>query len=414
MKNDLGFIRKNDFEKLIFSYWLMTITLLLYVLISGNEINYVITNTKLIKICNFIDSNIVFNIIFRIIMYYLSYIFICFSILRTRITKSKFINVSVIIFVVWICKWVLREFSFSNYFDFAIFIYLIFYANANWKRSLIGGVLTFLYTLFNSVIKGLCITTLDFSTINTSIALIFSIDMYLMYFTIYSTIMYRKERDYGNLATILQIKQKVENYFCCTSNSASRCVSNNRDSSSIDYYHLYCGIIFTCLTYLSLLVIGVIFNRWIEMTISVVYFHFFRGIENKTYHSKTDDIKCWIVSMINFCIIMKLTLPIHISYLTSIALSYILCIVMRICYYISEKIKFSKIKNRRDKILHFVNNDEEEIEKLCDSLCLKDMSEIIYLYLNNTIEETSNILEIPVRTINNKINKFITKLESAE
>ena len=66
-----------------------------------------------------------------------------------------------------------------------------------------------------------------------------------------------------------------------------------------------------------------------------------------------------------------------------------------------------KLKNKRQKILSVVKNDEEAIEALCKSLGLIDLSETVYLYLNNTIEEVASILEIDTSTVTRRINKFI-------
>lgn len=62
---------------------------------------------------------------------------------------------------------------------------------------------------------------------------------------------------------------------------------------------------------------------------------------------------------------------------------------------------------RRQVILKIVENDEMKIERLCSSKCLFNCSEVVYLFLNNTIEEVSEILNMPIRTVNNKIDKFI-------
>ena len=43
----LELIRKYDLEKLVLGYWSLTITLFIYVLISGNHLHIVVTNPKL-------------------------------------------------------------------------------------------------------------------------------------------------------------------------------------------------------------------------------------------------------------------------------------------------------------------------------------------------------------------------------
>lgn len=72
--------------------------------------------------------------------------------------------------------------------------------------------------------------------------------------------------------------------------------------------------------------------------------------------------------------------------------------------------KISKKKTKRQIIIEILgkdNLDEESIEKFCISKGLVNLSETIYLFLNNKLEETSNILEVDMSTLNRRINKFI-------
>ena len=55
------------------------------------------------------------------------------------------------------------------------------------------------------------------------------------------------------------------------------------------------------------------------------------------------------------------------------------------------------------------NLDEEYIEKMCNKLGLIHISETIYLFLHNTIEETAEILDVDISTITRRITKFIEK-----
>jgi transposase-like protein len=66
---------------------------------------------------------------------------------------------------------------------------------------------------------------------------------------------------------------------------------------------------------------------------------------------------------------------------------------------------------KRLLILEIVPNDEKQIEKYCKQRALLNMSETIYLYLNNTIEVVSEILEIDRTTVLRRVNRF---LETAE
>lgn len=73
--------------------------------------------------------------------------------------------------------------------------------------------------------------------------------------------------------------------------------------------------------------------------------------------------------------------------------------------------KHEKAKNYRTRILAVVPNNEAKIEKLCKAFALRGIAETIYLYLNNTIEETAEILEIDSATVNRRVRKFLNTVE---
>lgn len=50
---------------------------------------------------------------------------------------------------------------------------------------------------------------------------------------------------------------------------------------------------------------------------------------------------------------------------------------------------------------------EEAIEEFCIARAIPNLSESIYLFLNNTLEETAYILGVDPTTITRRINKFI-------
>ena len=65
-------------------------------------------------------------------------------------------------------------------------------------------------------------------------------------------------------------------------------------------------------------------------------------------------------------------------------------------------------KNKRKRILKVVKiNDEEEIDKICKQYGIIELSETVYLYLNNKIEEVAEILEIDPTTVTRRINRFL-------
>ena len=415
--NDFKLIRKNDYEKLIISCWVMLIAIWIFVAISGNYLTIVVENPTVIRVCNFIDSNWLLNNLVRLIMYYFNWVFVIHAIFQQKLFKYKPILITFCIFCMWLLKTLLIDYSVANYLDFLYFGIMAILCRRKWYRAIFGAIMVFIFAFLSTFIKQNFIPNVDFDNISALIVISLYVDIYLMSYIYYLCVIFRKENNYGKLVHFLQIKQKVENYFLRIGNSVSNFFRRNRSIASIrsKAYDLYCGLVFTILTYLSLLIVGIIFDRWIEMTVSVVFFHIFRGSDEEKYHSN-QDFKCWCLSMFKFIIIMRLTLPLHISYITSIAISFVLCMIMRFVYFIRKviaKIKLSSQKDKRNIIINIIGEDnltEEYIEILCSQKGLTTKyAETVYLYINNTLEETAELLGIDARTVSRRLNSFIEK-----
>lgn len=398
-------IKDSDYDKLTFLSWATLITLWIYVFFSGDYITATVTHPKLLEVCTFIDNNVILSSLTRLSIYYFSTIIVTYAVLQEKLFTHKPILLSLLISSFWVIKTIFIHIPIVNYFDLLYFVVLAILCKQKWYRALIGCVLSLLFMVLSSIVKGFCLPTLDTSTIPTLIVFILSIDVYLMCFIYYFKSLKRKDGSNGQHISILQTKQKVENYFRYLGRSISNLFRRNHISTSeikSKIYDYVCGVIFFCITYFSLLIVGILFDRSIEMSLSVVYFHIFRGNEKDTYHCET-DIKCWCLSMCNFLITQKLGLPIHISFLTTILFAFILCMVMRLLYKINEKQTMSKKK----RILAVVENNETKIEKFCKKLGIPEVSETVYFFLNNTVEETADWLGISTSTVKRRINKFI-------
>lgn len=132
-----------------------------------------------------------------------------------------------------------------------------------------------------------------------------------------------------------------------------------------------------------------------------------RNLFDRQLHMST-TIKCIKATLIIFVIsitaALKYTLSIMDSSLIGIVINFVGNVITLI------PVQEIKKKNKRKRILQYVNNNEDEIDKLCKSLGLIDLSETVYLYLNNTIEETASILEIDTTTVTRRINRFLKEL----
>lgn len=68
------------------------------------------------------------------------------------------------------------------------------------------------------------------------------------------------------------------------------------------------------------------------------------------------------------------------------------------------------MKRTRDTIIRILEKDtsKEHIFKICrDNGLLKETAMVVDLFLDHTMEEVAEMLQIDVRTVQRKINKFI-------
>lgn len=177
------------------------------------------------------------------------------------------------------------------------------------------------------------------------------------------------------------------------------------------------GLFHSLLQLLALLLFGWFRDRIFEVCIYYVCFFTFRPTFPKQYHALT-SWKCTfttiIVDYIVSTIIPNKSLSLLITIILTYAINYISFLYRE---YLDNKDLQAVKQNTKPKknskrkqiidILGKENLDEESIEKYCISKGLINISETIYLFLNNTLEETSAILEIDLSTINRRINKFI-------
>ena len=166
---------------------------------------------------------------------------------------------------------------------------------------------------------------------------------------------------------------------------------------------------------LGILIIALIYKRLIEVPIITIVLILDRKRYPKTFHAKTMWM-CLLCTLTMYTIICALSLPFYISIGVNI---FLIHYTAKVLYYIKDYFdmkytlyKHEKVKNYRARILAIVPNNEAKIEKLCTSYALRGIAETIYLYLNNTIEETAAILEIDSATVNRRVRKFLNTVEA--
>lgn len=174
----------------------------------------------------------------------------------------------------------------------------------------------------------------------------------------------------------------------------------------------YLGFFINCAT---MLVIAYFFDKFFAMLLFILFVGTIKSCFKIEFHADSlfdnEPIKalnyCKFISILVEIIYLIVSRKLQLTIYGNIFVIFCFALVNSILEVALETIVISNTKSRREKILRIVPNIEEDIEDLCTKHCLNGYSEIIYLYLNNTIEEVSEITGVPVRSINNKINKFI-------
>lgn len=329
----------NDVKKLrslVVCSWAVMILIWLFCFISGEKLNIVVHNERLIALGNFIDSYIILRNLLSLVSYYFVMILIVYTMLNKPLFKYKPIIISIFIIFIWALKLIFNKYVWSSYFDFSYILLILIICKHRWVNSIIELIKVFIFSFICTFIK--TYNNIYIADLPSLIITIIMIDYYLLFYINYLYV--RKEgKDYVKLGAILWKSKNLENYKRSISNFISRCRNNYRSFISNlkqDGWRIYCALIFSIITYGSILIISFFYNKMLEITISIICFHIFRKYDTKTYHATT-SIKCFIVSIITFFVMNNVTLPIEKSAISAILLSYLLTKIM---YYIQDYIDY--------------------------------------------------------------------------
>ena len=144
-------------------------------------------------------------------------------------------------------------------------------------------------------------------------------------------------------------------------------------------------------TNLIILLFARLFEREIEVLITMICFFLFRKLFEKQYHCKT-LLKCSIVSIAIFSIVAIVEVDKSISILLSIILSFVITFVSYFVKdYIDKNVIVRKLNSTKVKCLE--NLSEEEMIKLMPNL-REDIIHIIYGYLHKPKKTNAEIYAI--------------------
>ena len=399
-------IKEKDFVKLIFGCWTILTIMIINTFFNKNGLSFYVNNHMLLNICDFIDKNLILRYLFSFIMYYIIWIFIIHAILQEKLFKFKPIEISVVILIFWSVSIFLDGLFYAKIIDLLYFLFLAILCKKKWYRAIIGALLTFVFVWGCSYVKNIPIENLNFINLSTITATVFSIDIYLAAFVYYLETIYRKEYKCIKNYKVTQLKQRIIDCINNLKNTINNYFENNNNQIS-DKHH---SILVLLITYVVIILLSIVFNRWLEISICIFFYYIFKGDTSDTYKPKTDFV-LWLVLTLMFTFTIKLLFPISFSFVFILLTSLALCMFMRVAYHLSRPLK---VKTKKDILIEYIGlaniKDEEYIEKMCSENGLPGKySETIFLYLNNTIEETADILEIDVKTVRRRVEKFIEK-----
>lgn len=128
------------------------------------------------------------------------------------------------------------------------------------------------------------------------------------------------------------------------------------------------GIVFI----LTTLLVAYLYNKLIEVCVTFILYHVYRGLFEKQYHANS-VIKCFIITNIVFFILIKLSVKFSISILITVLLTFIFTVLS---YYVQEYLD-SKIlvKMYTKRLLLF---DSKCIENLTEDELIKALPKIRY------------------------------------
>lgn len=179
---------------------------------------------------------------------------------------------------------------------------------------------------------------------------------------------------------------------------------------------IYLKAIFHSLLQLLVMILFGVFNETlIEMVILYVCFFYFRETFEKQFHANS-MWGCTLITILVYWFSSRIIPNKQMSVLLSIIFTYLINMVS---FYTRDYLdiknankeigKKKRITSRQMiiRILGEENLDEESIEKFCVQKGAPYLSETIYLFLNNTLEDTADILGVVNSTIVRRINAFI-------
>lgn len=333
----------------MFAIWIFTLS-------TGKYLPILCENELFIKICDAIDKNYIIDLIVRFITFCLGWIIICYAILQKKIFSYKPIIITCCVVVIWIIKTIFYKVEILNYLDFIIVIPLIIIKPKKWYRPIIGVSLVLLFTYISSFVKSISFDVETINNLPNCVLTIYPIDLYIMYIIYYIHELQKGgEEENGQQITVFwktkiaQTKDFIRSAIGSFRGNCRRCCDYMHRSFRLtkdNLYHFYCYLLFFIIVYGTIVFIAIFQDRVIEVTISVLCFHLFRRKDSKSFHA-SNNIICWIVSILSFSVITLLSLDIRQSILMNICLAYILTTIM---YYIKDYIDLKYMEKRIKKV----------------------------------------------------------------
>lgn len=191
---------KDKYKTLIKCCWVVLLCCFVVKLLGGNYFETKVFNQKLIEIFSS-KYSFILEFILSVIIYTIGTSLYVLAILKTKIFKNKQLIIPIVIFMFSIVKALFYKYSVLMAFIeiFVVIIMPMFYIGKRWYRSIIGYLLLTVFQIISLLTKNFAIKVIDE---NFLIALIFSIDYYIM-IVLYYLYSIKEENENGKIRNLI-------------------------------------------------------------------------------------------------------------------------------------------------------------------------------------------------------------------
>lgn len=336
--------------------------------------------------------------------------------LKRKLKPKEIILILTSNFIMYFVTWVMQAYNLgflSMVFELLVYLGISLALTKNYKcifESLFIYLLFTFYQVVSMITKNIDI---QIANQNFIVSIIFQVDYYMLMLI---TVIFSFKKGgcwlYELLGKFIWNRWKAILDFFTKRGRKNERLQQNQEN--IQQEELGYKVFLVLLGFTQIFLVSVacyfVYNTIWNLIFIFVSFVIFRARFGKSYHANT-IIKCTTISILTFYLATRMSLPLEISLLSTIFVGMIVAFFMHILNYFLENNNKCKRNTKREILLEILENNinEEYIEEYCTKIGCPNLSETIYLFLNNTTEEVADILDVATRTVQRRIESFIKK-----